>query len=220
MSDIEVTIIMITWSFNDVRFRLLQSTMESLIRHTRIPCHLTVIDNGPERQTEYLKTLPIDTHIINPVNLGPGKSRNQGAELATTKYLAFCDNDLLFYDGWLERSLNILKDNLDMFPFAVVTGGYSMPMKNIKYQIGTVNNLGFYDMAASWCWIMPKSTFEYVGPFRTNDTHAVEDHEWSLRAKSMDGVFLCPPPPRVKHIVRCNKPWTKNHRLINGRWVR
>ena len=105
----KASIIMVTWSPTEERMDLLKQTFKYLNDSTDIPYELIVIDNGPEEQTEFLKTQKIDKHIINGCNKGIGFGRNQGLDVAIGDYIAYIDNDLIFSRDWLAEGIEALE---------------------------------------------------------------------------------------------------------------
>ena len=55
-----LSIIMATWSPNEYRLNLLKETLKSFEGSVETDYELIIVDNGPEEQTEYLKTKKID----------------------------------------------------------------------------------------------------------------------------------------------------------------
>lgn len=215
-----VSVILISWGPTALRMKMLRQTIAGLRQCTKIPYQFIIVDNGPVEHTEYIRLVQPDVHIVNPVNLGPGVARNMGAQAATTPYLAFIDNDLGFYDGWLERALSLLTEFETEFPHAIVAPGRSKPMKRRCHQLGERDGCELYGLAAGWCLVMRKATFDCVGPFLGSDVHPIEDREWGYRARRHGGIFLCPAGPKVRHRGgRHRKMWKKKQRLIDGQWI-
>jgi glycosyltransferase involved in cell wall biosynthesis len=88
--------------------------VSALLRHTRPPWELIVIDNGSTDGTAaYLADLrdtapfPV-TVIANAKNLGFPAAINQGLECARGEYLVLLNNDVVVTDGWVEQLVGLV----------------------------------------------------------------------------------------------------------------
>jgi len=93
---------------------VIQACLESLWRTTPPPYDPLVFDNGSCR--EVVDTLlqarrqgRIQYLLLSQHNLGKGGAWNIILQAAPGEILAYTDCDALFFDGWLERSLEILE---------------------------------------------------------------------------------------------------------------
>ena len=93
---------------------VIRACLESLWRTTPAPYDLLVFDNGSCREVvDYLleaRTAGRIQHLmLSQHNLGKGGAWNVIFQAAPGELLAYTDCDALFFDGWLERSLEILE---------------------------------------------------------------------------------------------------------------
>jgi glycosyltransferase involved in cell wall biosynthesis len=114
-----VTVVLLTYLpdlsgyFAD-RLRVLQISISSLLAHTVPPYDLMVFDNGSCPQViDYLNALQrqgsIDFLIRSPVNIGKIGALRVAFGAAPGEIIAYSDDDILFYPGWLEAQLEILE---------------------------------------------------------------------------------------------------------------
>ena len=83
----------------------------ALLRHTRSPWELIVVNNGSTDGTgDYLAGLqdasPVPVTVIaNPANRGFPAANNQGLRQARGDYLVLLNNDAVVTDGWLDQMI-------------------------------------------------------------------------------------------------------------------
>lgn len=99
----------------------IRNCIESLIKTTRYPYRLIVIDNGNiEEASRYLKDMStsglLDMILIKPEeNLGWIKSINRGLELSKdSEYVSFQNDDTVFTEGWLDEVVSVFENNPDV----------------------------------------------------------------------------------------------------------
>ncbi|CAN5132127.1 glycosyltransferase [soil metagenome] len=96
------------------RFSTTMRSLESLFACTEPGYRLIYIDAGsPRRVRNYLAKKSADQRfelVREEHYLSPAHARNIGLSLATTKYVAFVDNDVLFSPGWLEALVSCAEE--------------------------------------------------------------------------------------------------------------
>jgi GT2 family glycosyltransferase len=87
------------------RFGMTKESLESLYDNTEGPFEVVYVDGRSPRATaDYLKAEAARrgfTLIRKERFLTPNEARNLGIAAAKTRYVAFCDNDVLYTPGWL-----------------------------------------------------------------------------------------------------------------------
>ncbi len=85
----------------------------ALIRHTRPPWELIVVNNGSADGTaDYLAGVqdasPVSVTVIaNEINRGFPAAINQGLQLARGEYLVLLNNDVVVTDAWLDQLIGL-----------------------------------------------------------------------------------------------------------------
>jgi glycosyltransferase involved in cell wall biosynthesis len=111
------------------RLDVLKLTMASLVAHTSSPHDLMVMDNGScSDVVAYLTGLHqegmIDYLLLSQRNLGKIGAFKVLFNAAPGEVVAYSDDDILYYPGWLEAHLRIL----DSYPRVGMVSG--MPVRN------------------------------------------------------------------------------------------
>ena len=111
------------------RFDVLKLTLSSLIANTSEPFDFIVFDNGScEPVVDYLRDLNekgiLDYLMLSTQNLGKIGALKLLFNAAPGEVIAYSDDDILFYPGWLEAHLQIMKT----FPNVGMVSG--LPVRN------------------------------------------------------------------------------------------
>jgi glycosyltransferase involved in cell wall biosynthesis len=106
------------------RLPVLELVLESLQAHTNVPYDLLVFDNGSCAQVrDYLSAQytkgAIDFLILSQANIGKIGAFKMIFNAAPGDIVAYTDDDILFYPGWLEAHLKVLS----VFPRAGMVSG-------------------------------------------------------------------------------------------------
>jgi GT2 family glycosyltransferase len=114
---IEDKISVIVRTYGD-RLDFLQQAVASIGNQTHANIEIIVVEDGTRNAAEYIKSIQYDnikSVIYQPVEkCGRCKAGNVGLSLATGKYIAFLDDDDLYYPDHLEILLYELVNNSDV----------------------------------------------------------------------------------------------------------
>lgn len=106
---VDVSVIIPTYN----RARLVAEAIESVLRQTRPPREIIVVDDGSTDDTkQVLASFGNRILAIHQDNKGVGGARNRALEVAQGRYLAFLDSD----DLWMERKLEWQVAIMERFP--------------------------------------------------------------------------------------------------------
>lgn len=111
---VEVSVIIPTKNRAEVITRALNSVCKQTLKNLEI----IIVDDGSTDETESVikqfldqkKEIPIK-YIKNKLSLGGAIARNQGAEIATGKYIAFLDSDDEWLPNHLSSGIQIIQSN-------------------------------------------------------------------------------------------------------------
>lgn len=129
---------------------VLKTCLESLWKNTNLPFDFFVFDNGSCREVqEYLLDAKdkglIQFLLLSEENVGKGGAWNQIFQGAPGEVIAYSDSDILFHQGWLEKSLEIM----DTFPnTGMVT---ARPLRSPEE---------YYSKTLDWAQQQPEVTIE------------------------------------------------------------
>ena len=114
MSNPAVSVLMSAYN----RQAYLDDAIRSVVSQTFEDWELVLIDNGSTDSTPVIlrdwahKDSRIRV-VVNPKNVGVPKVRNQGARIASGRYVSFIDSDDLYRKDALQRMVGELEQNLD-----------------------------------------------------------------------------------------------------------
>jgi GT2 family glycosyltransferase len=138
--------------FNERAFTRL--CLAALVRHTRPPWELVVVDNGSTDGTAaYLQGVqdvaPVPVQIItNPANLGFAAACNQGLHAARGAYLVLLNNDAVVTDGWLDQ-LAALAESDPAIGLAGPMSNYAPPPQRVD-DVPYTDLATMHEFAAAW----------------------------------------------------------------------
>ena len=130
--DVLVSVVIPTYSRNDT----LSNAIDSVLGQTYQNLEIIVVDDNPadsewRKSTEELMAKYADDHRIrylkNKENLGGAGARNVGIKAANGEYIAFLDDDDIYFEERIEKQLECFLNNLSeklalVFCDAVMTG--------------------------------------------------------------------------------------------------
>lgn len=190
------TLMMVTYN----RLDLTKETLDNLIKNTKYPFNLVIVDNGSVDNTPGFlqKTLPKlkeDKNklnnfsiILNKNNLGIGVGRNIAMNEALVKFepkwLVTIDNDVLVPENWLGDAIKILESLPEYGSIGVNFENVRYPIVNLKgnvFQSKPRGNLGTATMVFS------NKLQKMLGFFNHKDygLYGEEDADWGMRTRAL-----------------------------------
>jgi glycosyltransferase involved in cell wall biosynthesis len=126
----------------------LRRCLESLSAQSSLPAELIVIDNSPEdTRLNELADFPV-TYVAMRKNVGPSAGRNLGAMLASSRWLAFIDDDGYIDVNYLANA----ESRLQRMENVVCMRGRVLPEENAK-----ARNMPHYDLGLNELPALPNT---------------------------------------------------------------
>lgn len=103
---------------------------------------------------------------------------NIGLKQTSGKFVAFCNNDIVFQKGWWSAIMKIKEQHPKFMCFSPVDSSYPMMAEEMAkgedYVIGWENKRHF----AAWCFVWERKVFKTIGLFdETFDFYSADDDE-------------------------------------------
>lgn len=202
------------------RSEMLREVIAS-VSNTDFPAEVIVVDNGgnPDDSDFLLGKVRegvINTYVRNKENMYFGWAWNQGAKLATGKWIHFTCNDIAFKPGWLSQTMWPLLEYPDR---KYIVTPLITPDKDFdKYNRGLLGEHRLNTLSGSASMIMRRETFEELGEFTT---HRVAGSHWHMNMHKKGYMVVAPPTNMADHLgkdggVNFNRPIEVKKTLLTG----
>jgi hypothetical protein len=213
------------------RFAMARRSLESIVANTRSGYRLVYVAGGATRSVqEYLQTACAANGfelIVRPEFLAPNAARNLGLERATTRYVAFLDNDVVVEPGWLEALVRCAEEEqADLVsPLCLIFepekryvhslgGTLSISESSGQLVLRERHHLGPIclrtsprhlvrlksDYAEFHCCLVRRSVFERIGPADEQILGAAEHIDLALHLRAIGGRGFAEPEAVVSYL--------------------
>ncbi|HLG30249.1 MAG TPA: glycosyltransferase, partial [Candidatus Brocadiales bacterium] len=212
-------------------------------------CESIIVDNASTDGTrDFLKTFNGTINVIaNNNNLGFAKACNQGAKIATGKYLVFLNNDTTLHPGWLTEMIKLVETDERI---AIVGNKQIYPTQNptlggMIWHAGVVINenrvsqciYNGYDQnhplvnktrefpaVAGSCMLVRKDVFEKLNGFDEIYLNSHEDIDFCLRVREAGYKVMYCPTSVIEHHVSASEGRhdneSRNAEIFRKRWAK
>jgi glycosyltransferase involved in cell wall biosynthesis len=193
------------------RARILRQTIESILRQRDVSLTLIVVNDASTDDTEgVLADYPNIVVIHNSTPVEQRKARNDGASLAQTPWIAFCDDDDLWAPTKLRRQLDAMaSQGADWCTVSTIcvdeklapVGGHRLRDPNDIARLITRQNVV---PAGTSGVLMRKQLFDRVGGFREGARY-VEDWDLWIRMSQV-GTACC-----IDELLVALRKWARSY---------
>lgn len=165
--------------------------LEHIIRNTRYPYRLILIDNASEKDTEeYLRKFAADNPdktvlIRNKENAGYIKAVNQGLRISDAPYVCMMNNDTVPAPGWLEHMVEFAEAHPDVGLINPQCGGhdgasveaYAKTLERHKGEYMEMNQ------CQGFCMLVKRDLIDKIGSLDESfGVGGYDDTDYSIRA--------------------------------------
>jgi len=181
-----------------------QPCLETLVRSTRVPCRLLIVDNGSEPSVRQFLA-GVKPHgairevvlLQNETNEGFPLGMNRGIQASTAPYVCLLNNDLRFTPGWLEEMLHVAQANPQIGvvnpesntfgnvpPAGMSLDAYADRLRDAH---GQYKEMG---MCIGFCMLITRPLIDRIGGL-TEEVERIffEDEDYCMRAQ--EAGWLC-----------------------------
>jgi GT2 family glycosyltransferase/Tfp pilus assembly protein PilF len=221
--------------------------LESVLRWTRPPYELILVDNGSTDGTlEYLRSIegsPVRVEVIrNESNLGYPAGCNQALARSRGRYLVFLNNDTIVTEGWLDGLVAHAEHDRQVGLVGPVTNCASGPQQiPVDYQ--DLNDLPAFaarlrqekagsafrvDRLTGFCLLVRREVFEQVGNFDEQfGLGFFDDDDLCVRAREAGFQLLVAEDVFVHHFgnrtfrglgIDCRQLLVNNFERFKNKW--
>lgn len=201
-------------SYNRPHF--LRDCLSSLLANAEYPLELIVHDDGSsdEHLKKYLRALVDDGVISTLIENPPGHNQGQGIALNRMFHMAKgdpivkIDHDLIFQEGWLRRSVELLNGSQSFRdtqarpvkpPPVGALGLFRYPAPPVRYEdmfikdwIGGGVEWEQHEDFVGSAMVIPRYVWERFGPFDERSEAFAEDYMFKMKLKE-NGYALALP---------------------------
>lgn len=187
------------------RASVLPRALDSVVRQTRSPAEVIVVDDGSTDDTAELveRRFP-SVRLLRQVNRGVSAARNRGIEASESEWIALLDSDDEWWPRKLERQMSALKERPELRVCHTdeiwIRHGRRVNQRRIHAKHGG----WIFEHCLPRCAMSPssivihRSVFDEVGMF-DEELPACEDYDLWLRICSRYPVLCVDEPLVVKH---------------------
>jgi glycosyltransferase involved in cell wall biosynthesis len=210
-SSVPLPILVKTWSGRGShRFGYIRRSLPSLLA-SDLPgnAHVLVVDDQSDdpRLVGFLERLASEDPRVrvwkNPTRMGPNLGQEYNVprvveRFPDAEFLVFCDDDIVYHPGWLQRTLQVATEAASAgltgvftalnVPFRAAYGERRMPTSDLLLK----------ERQAALNWVMPRSVYDRVGPFK--DAGIAYDTEYCDRMAALKIPVICLRPSWVQNI--------------------
>lgn len=206
-----VPILVKTWSAaGSHRFRYIDRSLPDLLA-SDLPdgARVIVVDDRSEdpRLLALLDRLTETDRRVevwrNPRRMGPNLGQEYNVPLIVERFpdaefLVFCDDDIIYHPGWLQRTLQVAREA----KAAGLNGVFTALNVPFRQEFGhrklPTSEVLLKERQAALNWVMPRSVYDQVGPFK--DAGIAYDTEYCDRMAALKVPVICLKPSWVQNI--------------------
>jgi GT2 family glycosyltransferase len=139
----------------------------------------------------------------NPERMGPNRGQAYNVprvveRFPTAPYFVFCDDDMIYHPGWLQRLIRVYQEARAASMRGVFTG-LNTPFRPSYASVRLpTSEVLLKERQPAFNWLLPREVYEAVGPFR--DVGVAFDTDYCNRLARLAIPVICMKPSHVQNI--------------------
>lgn len=192
------------------QMRVTKDCIDSVVRNTKYPYRLILMDNASEEETRrYLESVrdnkALDVTLIrNDKNLGFVKAVNQALKVSQSPYVCVFNNDTIATPGWLEEMVEFAESHKDVGIMNPLCAGPADIPRDEYAALVRKNNKGKYmemNQCFLFCALIKREVIEKIGHLdEVFGVGCYDDTDYSMRAGLAGYRCVCIHSAYVYHI--------------------
>ncbi|HWB64870.1 MAG TPA: hypothetical protein VG603_15240 [Chitinophagales bacterium] len=172
---LNIDVVILSYGKNEELRRLTRDTIHSLVESEKdIRFNIFVVEQ--QHGINYAQATTVN--INEPFNYN--RFMNKGISIGMADYVALCNNDLRFYEGWASRLIAAMKDNdlLSASPFCPnMQGRMHRKWEAISYGYKIRHEL------SGWCIVCNRKLFDIIGQLEEGFPFWFADNIYAMQLK-------------------------------------
>ena len=198
----KLSVIILSYAIDDEIYQMNCRAIESLYASENWSdgeLEVLLIESNRESNRRYDSRVRV---LMPEEKFGFHRFFNIGLEQTSGKFVAFCNNDIVFQPGWWSAIMKVKKEHPRFMCFSPVDSTYPMMAEEIskgkEYVIGWENKRHF----AAWCFVWERKVFKTIGRFdETFDFYSADGDELlTLRKYAIPNILVT--DSEVRHISK------------------
>lgn len=182
------------------QFNLTRDCVESIIKNTRYPYRLILVDNASDDDTkQYLERLKgrksLEAELIrNEENLGFVKAVNQGLKVSKAPYVCIMNNDTIATADWLDRLIEFAESHGDVGLMNPLCGGPpDVPIEEYARLIAKDKDKYMeMNQCQGFCMLVKREVIDKIGYLDESfGVGGFDDTDFSMRAYKSGYRSVC-----------------------------
>lgn len=205
---ISLSVIILAKTNSDLVFETTMNCINSLIQSENFNDNLEIII--VESNKEYLLKYkyPDKTKLILPdEEFGFHKFLNIGVKASKGKYVALCNNDLIFEKKWFSEIINVAKKNKEILSFSPIDPRFELDKYHFFKEGYKVTQ-----HIKGWCLVCDKRLFTKYKKLDENFKFYYSDNDYALSLLYYNIKHVVVAKSHVKHLHRINSTEAENRK--------
>jgi glycosyltransferase involved in cell wall biosynthesis len=197
-----LSVIILSYTMDESVYKMncecIESLFQSEVWSENLSLEVLLIESNKQNPYQYREDVKI---IIPNEAFNFHRFLNIGINQSDGKFLALCNNDIIFHKGWFSEILKVKSQRNDFLSFSPVDRDYeTMSLSKFpadkNFYIGWENKLHF----AAWCFVVDRDIFKVIGKLdETFDFYSADDDFlMTLRKYAINNVLVV--HSQVKHL--------------------